>query len=279
MNRLGAARGSPEVTVVIPVWDLGPVLLDAVARVRGQSVPAEVIVVDNASRTPVAGLDGAQLLRLPRRLSIGEARNAGLRAVRTPFVMFLDADDALAEHALEQLLARAREADAPVAVGGLVAAWDPTASSLDRWHWPPEFALGLSRHPRLFAVANAAKSLCGATATLVRTDVGQRSRGFADGDYCEDWAFVAGLAFRGRVVLIPHVVLHYRNAASGMSQTGQRSLGGIVRARMQMLRHVVTDPDLAAWARLGALITAPYHVAHVARAGLRRAMERRRPSS
>jgi hypothetical protein len=79
---------SVSVTFVIP---LAPYHADhlqtALASVRAQTVEADVIVVrDDALR-------GA-----------GCARNVGLAAVETPFVVFLDADDALAPTFLERCL-------------------------------------------------------------------------------------------------------------------------------------------------------------------------------
>jgi glycosyltransferase involved in cell wall biosynthesis len=88
-----------EVTVVIPVRDGLPDVLDAVGSALGQTLPpAEVVLVDDAST------DGSAFLverRFPGRVRIvsgsfgsaAAARNAGLRAVTTEFVAFLDADD------------------------------------------------------------------------------------------------------------------------------------------------------------------------------------------
>ena len=72
--------GQEQLTVVVPVWDfyVGPPLAEAVESVRRQSVPARILVVDNASEVPVPALEGAPSVHLPIRLHAGGARNAGL---------------------------------------------------------------------------------------------------------------------------------------------------------------------------------------------------------
>ena len=101
---------APAVTVVIPAWGAyaeGP-LREAVASVQAQNVAARVLVVDNASELPVTPPAGAELVRSERRLTRGAARNLGLAHVRSPLVMFLDADDVLLPGALTTLTAGVR---------------------------------------------------------------------------------------------------------------------------------------------------------------------------
>jgi glycosyltransferase involved in cell wall biosynthesis len=95
-----------EVSVVIPVWDdYARRLPSALASLGDQGMALTIIVVDNASTTPVPDAPQATTLRLERRVSVGAARNAGLAAVDTPFVCFLDADDELLPGALVRLRA------------------------------------------------------------------------------------------------------------------------------------------------------------------------------
>lgn len=94
-------------TVVIPVRDRPSQLARLLA-----SVPegvAEVVVVDDGSLHPpdvagVAATHGARLVALPENLGPAAARNAGLAAVQTPFVAFVDSDVVLDESALDTLL-------------------------------------------------------------------------------------------------------------------------------------------------------------------------------
>ena len=105
------ARGSQQhrrldVTVVIPVWDeYVSFLPEAVESVREDDEGVPIIVVDNASATPVPELEGTTMVRTDRRLSVGAARNVGLEHVESEYVLILDADDKLLPGTLEHLVA------------------------------------------------------------------------------------------------------------------------------------------------------------------------------
>jgi mycofactocin system glycosyltransferase len=96
----------PRCTYVVPVRDR-PRQLD---RLLGSIAPgSQVIVVDDASydragMEAVATRHGARLVALPRNVGPAGARNAGLRLVRTPFVVFVDSDIVLAENTVPTLL-------------------------------------------------------------------------------------------------------------------------------------------------------------------------------
>ncbi|MFC8097755.1 mycofactocin biosynthesis glycosyltransferase MftF [Streptomyces sp. NPDC057363] len=96
----------PRCTYVVPVRDRARQL----DRLLGSIAPgSEVIVVDDASRDAaaieaVAVRHGAQFLPLSENLGPAGARNAGLRLVRTPFVVFVDSDIVLAEDTVPTLL-------------------------------------------------------------------------------------------------------------------------------------------------------------------------------
>lgn len=82
-----------ELTVVVPVRDRPEQLARALAPLRGLAC----LVVDDASRDPaavarVAAEHGARVLPLTTNVGPAGARNAGLRAVRTPYVGFVDSD-------------------------------------------------------------------------------------------------------------------------------------------------------------------------------------------
>ncbi|MEU6192214.1 mycofactocin biosynthesis glycosyltransferase MftF [Streptomyces sp. NPDC047061] len=84
----------PRYTVVVPVRDRAR-QLDRLLTTVGTDHP--VIVVDDASLHPedvadVAAKHGAHLIPLPANLGPAGARNAGLRQVTTPYVVFADSD-------------------------------------------------------------------------------------------------------------------------------------------------------------------------------------------
>ena len=109
-----------DVAVVVTCFNYGAYLHEAVASALEQEGGApQVVVVDDGSTDP-ATLDALERLpdgvRLLRQANAGvaAARNAGIRATDTPYVVPLDADDKLAPGALRALRA---PLDADAALG------------------------------------------------------------------------------------------------------------------------------------------------------------------
>jgi hypothetical protein len=205
---MSAGGAPPTVAVVIPVWDdyvrwLG----EAVDSVVDQGVAEQVIVVDNASTVPVAELPGTTVVRAPQRLSTGAARNLGLEAVRTPLVVFLDADDLMLPGSLEALVAGI-DADRGVSAFCLGLVDGETGR---RHRSPRRVARALARYPRAFAVANSIWSLLPTQgATIVWADVALATGGYADRSQGEDWVLGVSLAWGGRVLFGEQSALVYR---------------------------------------------------------------------
>ena len=86
-------RPADDVTVVIPVRDRPAALARLLAALRDDPATAHlpVVVVDDGSVRPVEH-GGVVVVRHLRPLGPAAARNAGLRAVTTPLVAFLDSD-------------------------------------------------------------------------------------------------------------------------------------------------------------------------------------------
>ena len=145
-------------TIIIPVYNRPAALALALRSIARQSaLPAEIIVVDDASAPPVA-IDPAIATRLPVRLlrhdtnrGAAAARNTGLRAAISDWVGFLDSDDRLLEHSLSARWAlvaeRVRQGGAARTIFG--CAW------LD--YAPPASPLGIrAPHPATQPAAFAA---------------------------------------------------------------------------------------------------------------------------
>lgn len=105
------ARVEPEITVVIPTFDRGAVVLAAVQSVLDQAGPTvEVIVVDDGSTDDTARRVGDHpdpRVRLVQAAHVGvcTARNLGAAAARSPWLTFLDSDDLAADGWLVALTA------------------------------------------------------------------------------------------------------------------------------------------------------------------------------
>ncbi len=107
---------TPEVTVVIPVYNDIRHLEETLASVYEQSHHSwEIVVVDDGSTDPaaIAFLDTIDKprLRLIRQGNTGlpGARNAGMKVARGEFLVPLDSDDELAPEFISRLLAALRE--------------------------------------------------------------------------------------------------------------------------------------------------------------------------
>ncbi len=91
-----------DVTVIVPALVFGHAALAEIVRCcRGV---ADVIAVDDGSDPPVAAADGARVLRLRNNAGPAVARNAGLGALSTPLVAFVDTDVRLEPGWIEPLL-------------------------------------------------------------------------------------------------------------------------------------------------------------------------------
>jgi glycosyltransferase involved in cell wall biosynthesis len=97
------------VTVVIPCFNQAHFLPAAIRSVQRQDgARVELIVVDDGSTddtSSVAAVLGVATVIRQRNRGLSAARNAGLRAARGEFILFLDADDELLPGAIETGLA------------------------------------------------------------------------------------------------------------------------------------------------------------------------------
>ena len=102
----------PLVTVVIPCYNQGRYVGDAIASVKRQTYTRlEIIVVDDGSTDECAQIAESADVRVLRQANAGlaAARNAGLNAARGEFIVFLDADDELLPDAVESGVAVLRD--------------------------------------------------------------------------------------------------------------------------------------------------------------------------
>jgi glycosyltransferase involved in cell wall biosynthesis len=95
----------PTVSVIIPCFNQGGFLAEALDSVRSQTLPAtQIILVDDGSTDDTAAVarryPGVKYVRQPNR-GLAAARNAGLARSSGDFIVFLDADDRLKPEALD----------------------------------------------------------------------------------------------------------------------------------------------------------------------------------
>lgn len=155
----------PVLSVVIPCLGRERELRRAVLSVLDQQVALEVIVVDDATPTPIAldGLDGpVSIVRLAANQGAAAARNAGVAAARADWIAFLDSDDAWPQGALAPRLRAAFDSPRPE-----TRIW--TAAFVDVW---PN-GRRRTRRPRVANIAEDFAAGCwtcpGSTALFARS--------------------------------------------------------------------------------------------------------------
>lgn len=110
----GGSGTSPLVSLVMAAWNPEPTWLrEAVASALAQrDCRLELIVVDDGSDTPVAGLldrfddERLHVVRVPHG-RVSRARNAGIEVARGDWFRFIDCDDVIVEDSTAHLLALA----------------------------------------------------------------------------------------------------------------------------------------------------------------------------
>jgi glycosyltransferase involved in cell wall biosynthesis len=92
----------PLVSIITPVYNAAPWLLEMLASVRAQTLTdwEQILVDDGSSDSSVAIAEAAaqqdprfRLIRTPRNMGPSSARNLAIEAARGRFIAFLDADD------------------------------------------------------------------------------------------------------------------------------------------------------------------------------------------
>lgn len=118
-------NGAPVASIIIPTYNQRPAWLRAaIASALQQTVPVEVIVVDDGSTPPVVpsdleenpapfgGPDNLRLIRLPENRGCFAALNAGIEEMRTDWFAFLSSDDLFHPKKIEKQLRMARALNA-----------------------------------------------------------------------------------------------------------------------------------------------------------------------
>jgi glycosyltransferase involved in cell wall biosynthesis len=184
----GAGPGGvePQVTIVTPYFDTGPVFHETAGCVLGQSLQAfEWLIVNDGSRDAEAlAILNEYRDRDPRvrvidhetNRGLSAARNTGFAAARTPYVFQLDSDDLIEPTAIEKCLWFLHSYPEYAFVKGYTVGFGG-----QQYLWTKGFHLGES-----FLNANLATAT-----TMVRRDVHQAVGGYNEAlrHGMEDWDF------------------------------------------------------------------------------------------
>ena len=120
---IDSQQKTPLVTVIMPAYNAGPYVEEAIASVVGQSVQDwELLVIDDGSAddtvqtvTQLAQADPRIRLVVNRQnIGVAGTRNRGLSLCRGRYVALLDSDDYWKPCFLEKMIARAEETEADI---------------------------------------------------------------------------------------------------------------------------------------------------------------------
>jgi len=217
----------PTVSVIITCRNLEAYLDEAVDSVKGQTVqPYETILVYDACEHPKAYADITTVIR-DRHLGVAKTRDEGVRLAKGEWLLFLDADDMLAENYVQECLKHTDKADIIYPDVLLWCYWGKEAPKPNAWHpAPARITEKLMLHHNEVVVSS-----------LMRRRVYDNMGGFDPVlPVFEDWDFflkaiIAGFTFRRA-----NTYLKYRQRSNSRNRQGeavQRQAIAQIRSRYQ----------------------------------------------
>ncbi len=255
----------PLVSIVIPHYDRPTLLRRAVESVRRQTYPnIEVVLVDDGSTRPESHMLLAELeasfaerkWKIVRQENkyLGAARNNGIRQSSGEFILFLDDDNVLFDHAVESFVRAMLHAGTDICTCLSRFLFDDRGVPDERhgkiWFVPLGGCIDLAFIQDIFGDANA----------MFRRSIFDRI-GYLSEDVrykCEDWEFFTRATFSGlKLRVIPEPLYWYRSDPNSMYRQSHwydnrqpiialfRKFGfaGVDRLYDTILAHLVDDGE------------------------------------
>lgn len=201
----------PEISVIVPVYNVEEYLERCVKSIQGQTFSAfEIILVDDGS-TDQSGRICDKMAETDARIHVihkangglSDARNAGKKAASGQFLIFVDSDDFIREDALEILYKHATEKCADIVFGGV-------CNCYENWQEPAPDQVqtyectGLEALKKAF-LGDITITACG---ELIRADVCS-THDFQVGKTYEDAFFMPPLLLDVKKAVVTNVPLYY----------------------------------------------------------------------
>lgn len=246
------SQGLPLVSVVIPTRNRFHLARRAVATALAQTVPVEIIVIDDASTDAVPGwVTTARVNFITRkeRGGVAAARNDGLAAATADWIAFLDDDDLWSPDKLQQQLQSARENDATYAYSD---AYVVSPEGVPRLYISPPEPAQLSSE---LLIHNALPS--GASNVTVRRELLQNVGGFDTKlSYMADWDMWLRISSRARGAVVHRPLVayleHQRSMTCSQDYNFQAELGRMLSRHSSLMRDAAGRPHRGGIARFEA---------------------------
>jgi glycosyltransferase involved in cell wall biosynthesis len=223
-----------RVTVVIPCFNQAQFLPASIGSVLSQTTAVDCVVVDDGSTDDTARVAAGYGVRVIRQSNRGvsAARNAGLNATATEFVVFLDADDELLPDAVAaEFAAMASDPGLAAIVGRcqeMSAEGVPLTATVHNRVDPC----------RLYEEWLRRNFVWTPGAAMFRVDALRRMGGFEETrESAADYALYLRLARTERVKYIPKDLVRYRRHALSMSSDPARMLRATLSVLDREARH------------------------------------------
>jgi glycosyltransferase involved in cell wall biosynthesis len=228
-----------SISVIIPTYNYGRFIREAIDSVLAQTYPvAEIIVVDDGSTDDtleiLAGFGNRIVTVLRSNAGVSAARNAGMAVARGEYLAFLDSDDVWLPEKIEKQIVRF-EADPELGLvhcgAELIDAAGKTLSveltGLEGWVARQLIALGhglVAPGSSMMVPRSVAEEIGGFDSRLLA---------------CEDGDFCYRIALRYRLGFVPELLVRYRQHGDGSHLNIPR-----MEDAMLMLAHkVFLSPD------------------------------------
>jgi glycosyltransferase involved in cell wall biosynthesis len=227
------------VSVVIPNYNYGRFLSEAVESVLAQTYPChEIIVVDDGSTDEsleiLAKYEGKVRVIEQKNCGVGIARNTGVENSTGDLIAFLDADDHWEKDKIERQIQQFLEDQEVGLVSCGMREFDRQGEILhhylsDQKGWIAEKI-----------VAFNVEIVVSGSAIVVRRDIFERAGGFDERKELhpsEDWEFFYRVASISKIAFVPELLVNYRNHGSN----GHLKIPQMERAMFLAFKKIYTD--------------------------------------
>jgi glycosyltransferase involved in cell wall biosynthesis len=238
---LSCSREQIAVSVIIPAFNAAPTIGRALDSVRAQTgVGAEVLIIDDASADNTVEVvkqlirrdENIRLIRMPKNGGASAARNAGIREARGRYLAFLDADDIWLPGKLLKQFA-AIEADPDVTLVTCNSQMTSAAGvPLKEGHVNRPPVAGKDAWKTLL-VYNFLPTPTILTHTDMVRELGGFDEALAVGEDLDLWI---KLAVRGKVAVLPEILINYYDMNNSLMKRHSAQTGDIVVPMLE--RHI-----------------------------------------